>query len=236
VSAAIRLPAAALALAAGALLTPLAAAPAQAADGGMEFSIDGSAWSPAPPAALFADGALRLVPGGSTAATVRVRNVQGEPGVLTAVLVDVQADGPDTAFGFGVAGGDGGGGGLARTPVAELGECVHVIAPRVLAAGEAVPITVTVDLGAYLTGAQAQGGSISFGLALGLHDPGVELPAFGCSGPPVVIPSEPRDPGSQVALTGSELGARAVLVALGMGGAGCLLVLVARRRRRAQPR
>lgn len=216
-------------LLAGALLGT--ATPAQAATGGFEYSVDGSTWSATAPEVLFPDSGFRFVPGAGAAMPLWVRNAHDAPAVLIAALTDIRADSVAAAASFGISGSDGAGEGLERIAVAELADCAHLIPARLLEPGEEALVTTTVHLDAGLVDDQAQREGISFSLALGLRDAALGVPGFGCPDSAEVIPSAP-DHGGEVAVTGSELPGRALLVALGMGGAGCLLLLGARRRRR----
>ncbi len=215
----------------GAMLALLPAAFARAADG-VKFSTDGVGWSETPPTGLF-PGVPRMVPGDTVSTQLWLRNTHVSPLVLTIVVTDIAYDSAAAGARFGLAGRDGAGEGLSRTALADIAACTALIPARTLSPGEVVAITVDVDLDASAAGTEAQADGIDFTLAVGLIDPGVELPPYGCPADPTEIPLTPDGPDDRgaVALTGSDLAARAVLLALAMGAAGWLLLLLSRRRR-----
>lgn len=222
------------------LLAAIPAAPARAAEG-FEFSADGTTWGEASPAALF-PGSFDLVPGDAMSTALWVRNASPTAAVLSVVVTEVEYDSAEAGAGFGLAGRDEDGAGMPRTALADIAACAALVPARTLDPGEELEITVEVDLGSYVSGNQAQGAGIAFSLALGLVDPGVELRPHGCPADPIDIPFTPPggDPDGaerpRVALTGSDLAARALLAALATGGAGWLLLLLSRRRRRSEAR
>lgn len=232
----------------------LGSAPAQAAPEQLEFSSDGTAWSAAPPAALYSDG-IRLVPGGVTTATIWVRNGAADSGILVAAIAGVEASSADAAWGFGITASDDAGAGMPRTAVEAVADCTQVVAPRVLAPGEALAITVAVDLSAAVTGDRAQNDHVSFDLRIGLTDAAAGVGAVvGCPAVPVEIPSEPTSPGPAPSVptpsdptppptsppsgegalpaTGGQFTLGVVVVGLLTGAAGWMLMLLARRKRR----
>lgn len=230
---------AAVASAALATTLLLGAVPAHAgSDGSLEFSSDGSRWSPTPPVALYGDG-IALVPGTAATSTVWVRNATADPGILVAAITDITASSADAARGFGVTTADSSGAGLARTEVGALTNCAHVVPTRVLGAGASVPITMTVDLSAAVTGDEAQNDHVSFALRVGLTD--AAAGAGGVSGCPAVsveIPSEAEaeaeaEPESSTALptTGGRFGFTVLVGGLLAGGLGWSLLFLARRSR-----
>ncbi|MBD8538888.1 hypothetical protein [Frigoribacterium sp. CFBP 8751] len=123
-----------------------AAAPATAAAAPrLMVSGDGEHWQGRLDSALFGDD-LRLVPGASTTGTFWVKNLSSEPAALSARLVDVTTSSPAFAEAVTVSShsdldvGD-------LPPVTLAGDgCTPVLAPVRLAAGQEVPVTVSVAL------------------------------------------------------------------------------------------
>lgn len=213
----------------------------------LAFSTDGATWTASPPAALFSRGIV-LVPGGAVSATVWVRNDAPDAGILVAALADIAASSADAAWAFGVTGADHRGAGLPRTAVESLVDCAHVVEARVLQPAEAVPITVTVDLSAAVTGAQAQNDHVAFAVQVGLTQATAGSGAVaGCPAVHVEIPAEPPatpapspsenpsgapEPDS-LAVTGGRMMLGGVAVGLAALALGGIVTAVARRKRRA---
>lgn len=133
----------ALGVATGLLAAPT---PATAAtEPRLMVSGDGEHWQGRLDSALFGDD-LRLVPGASTTGTFWVKNLSSEPAALSARLVDVTTSSPAFAEAVTVSShsdldvGD-------LPPVTLAGDgCTPVLAPVRLAAGQEVPVTVSVAL------------------------------------------------------------------------------------------
>jgi hypothetical protein len=128
---------------AGVLSAP---APATAATAPrLMVSGDGEHWQGRLDSALFGDD-LRLVPGASTTGTFWVKNLSSEPAALSARLVDVTTSSPAFAEAVTVSShSDLDVGDLPPVTLAEDG-CTPVLAPVRLAAGQEVPVTVSVAL------------------------------------------------------------------------------------------
>lgn len=133
----------ALVASAGVLSAPASATAATAPR--LMVSGDGEHWQGRLDAALFGDD-LRLVPGASTTGTFWVKNLSSEPAALSARLVDVTTSSPAFAEAVTVSShsdldvGD-------LPPVTLAGDgCTPVLAPVRLAAGQEVPVTVSVAL------------------------------------------------------------------------------------------
>ncbi len=235
----------AVAAVAGALL--LSAAPsAQAAEDGIEFSVDGITWSPTAPTALFPSG-IPLVPGGSATTTLHLRNGNAGDGVLVVAVAGIHAGSAQAAESFGLAGRDQLGEGMPRTALAMLAECTHLVPSRVLAPGEEVAVTVTTDLDSALTGREVQRDRMGFTVRIGLTDARAAAPSTsGCSAAtidiPVVPPSPvsptptptPTQPGGSLPVTGGRVNVAAVVLGAVLGGVGWLLIALARRKRKKE--
>ncbi|MGO1226105.1 MAG: hypothetical protein ACTMH5_04660 [Brachybacterium sp.] len=159
------------------ILLALGLAPAGYASGDhLEVSVDGVTWSRALPDALF-EGDIVLVPGEATASRLHLRSTAPTVGVLELALQDVTASDRDAATSFGVQLEVTGGhwdaavtGGLPRTRFADLDENTRVGAPIHLEPGEAVTMTLTIDLDAHATGTTSQNSAIGLDLAITFTD------------------------------------------------------------------
>lgn len=227
-----------------ALLLGLAGPAAASDDLPLEFSSDGISWSSTPPAALFPAG-IALVPGDSISATLWVRNATKTPGVFVAALRNEQADSAEAAFGFGLNSSTDDTAALPRTAFDELGTCAHLVPARVLTGGEKLAIIITVDLDSSLTGSQAQNDRISFDVWFGLSDAAaMAVPPNGiCPLNSTIVPavlssgsalagSVSANSSPHLSGTGGEIALAAILVAVALGGAGWLLMLLTRRARK----
>lgn len=207
-------------------VAPVATAP-------VEYSADGVAWSPTPPASLFP--AMTIVPGDTWSVTLYLRSTRGIESVLTLALRDATASDPTFESGLALEGNDDSGAGMPSTSFARIADCTEAVPPRVVATGEVVPVTFDLAMSPALQAAQAQNSWLRFELVVGLADPGAPMDAAGC---PIgsVIPGVPPVAGGggagAVATTGSEVARRTAVVAVAVLAAGGLLTLVARRRRR----
>ncbi len=181
-----------LALASAVLLTaPVVALEAESPDPGLQFSTDGSSWSPVAPTAVFAEG-IHLVPGESTETTVRVRNVRADAGVLVVVVENIRAQSEAGERGFHIAGVDERGEGLPRTAIADVPTCAAVIPARSLAPGAGAVLDLTVDLDASLSGDEAQNEKVMFDLWFGLTDAAAaDLTEDGCPTDAITVPAQP---------------------------------------------
>jgi len=212
-----------------AALSGIGAAPAQAADG-IEFSTDGTTWSSAPPAALFATGTT-LAPGGSVSTTLWVRQTHGVPEYLAVVLRGVQVSSPALAAVATLSAAEGTRGSLGPTTLATLGSCTPLAPAGAVASGVARSITLTLSLPA-TADASAADGSMIFDVAALATDPAAAPTEDGCG--PVAASRFAAD--ATLAATGTSL--EALGVAAGLGALGVLLTIIAgwRRRRSARDR
>ena len=160
-----------------ALLLSLMLMPVATADGDhLEVSLDGLSWSSSLPDALFADDIL-LVPGQSVTTELHLRSTAPTAGVLELALMNISASDEWAAqsFGFQVElaegrGDDTLGGGLPRTRFADLEEGTRLGSPVHLEPGEAVALTLTIDLDARATGNHSQNSAIGLDLVVSFVD------------------------------------------------------------------
>ena len=150
--------------------------PANAADGHLEVSLGGVSWSSSLPDALFADDIL-LVPGQSVTTELHLRSTAPTAGVLELALMNISASDEWAAqsFGFQVElaegrGDDTPGGDLPRTRFADLEEGTRLGTPVHLEPGEAVALTLTIDLDARATGNHSQNSAIGLDLMISFVD------------------------------------------------------------------
>ncbi|MBO0896468.1 hypothetical protein [Arthrobacter sunyaminii] len=122
----------------------LAGAPAAlAADGYLEFSLDGTTYGPSIPGPLFNES-LQYVPGASTGATIWIRNNSGEPARLSSAAVMVRSD-PQLHRQLGLTAG------LksdvpVRSALGAQGSCTDVNEIWELESGEELELSFVVDL------------------------------------------------------------------------------------------
>lgn len=160
-----------------ALLLSVALMPLAAADGDrLEVSLDGASWSSTLPDALFEDDVV-LVPGQSATAQLHLRSTAPTTGALELALTNLSASDRWAAQSFGLRvelggarRGDALGSALPRTRVDELEEGTRLGRPVLLETGEAVTLTVTIDLDEHTTGDRAQNSTIGLDLEITFSD------------------------------------------------------------------
>lgn len=212
----------------------LPAAPARAASNGLQFSLDGVAWSDVAPSSVFPSG-YHLVPGTSVSSVLHVRNDRATPARFTAVIGDRSWTDRATGAVIHLAGSDAAGHGLAATALTSLADCAALVPSRVLANGDEVEITATLSMPADVGGTQGQGGDVDFRLDLALSDLQMTSSPNGCAIPGASIPASPGGSGSTsgaLGATGVELLGETLTVSVVVGALGAILMLVARRRHR----
>jgi hypothetical protein len=222
----------------GLLLAGVPAAGAATSD--LQVSIDGGPFTGAPSEALFDDG-YRISPGDRLTRDLRVRSTHGTPVVLTITTDNVRVADEVFARDVVLVGGEEGEEGTA-IPFSLLASCSPLIAPRTVQPGEAVHVTLSLELDRRSTNV-TRVDSLAFDVAIGLTDVGVPVDPSGCAVPAVVVPGigapgGPAAPGGQsgpLASTGGTL-PYPVLIGAGLAmGVGWLLVVDAMRRRRRTP-
>jgi hypothetical protein len=222
---------AALVVAASTPVLAVTASYAAAAD--VEFSSDGGAsWSAAPPSSLF-DQSFRAVPGDRLEAAVLVRSTRAEPTVAMVAITNASTSDPVFDSALTVQAGDARGRGLAPSKLSSLGACDAVVPTRVLTRGQALPVTLVVDVSPTLTRNQAAQAVAAFDLEIALTDPGAPTTPNGCPIDPVVIAGFAGAAGGSIAYTGTDLVYPTLgfaAVALALGG----VFVCASRRRRAK--
>jgi hypothetical protein len=215
-----------------AVSTPvLAATASSAATPDVEFSSDGGAsWSGTAPASLF-DESFRVVPGDRLESAVLVRSTRDMPTVAMVAITNAAASDPVFDSALTVRGRDGLGRGLAAARLSALGSCDPVVPTRVLTRGQALPVTLVVDVSPTLSQSEAENAVAAFDLEIALTDPGAPTTPNGCPIDPVVIAGFAPASGT-IAYTGTELVYPTLAVAAGVLALGGLLVALGRRRRR----
>lgn len=231
----------------------IAAPVASAAVPSLEFSVDGGAtWNASPPAALF-DPTFRFVPGDTISRTILFRSTRAEATAVIVTLDDVAVSEAPLGEALSVSARDADGNGIDSTRIASLQDCQPIVPVRVVAAGEPLSVTLTIEVSTSLTALVAQGSMSTSRIQIGLTDPG-NVPALeGCApdaavipvaAPPTAATSTPTatptpeaggtdpdvDPETGLARTGLDTWRRAVVVAVTAIGAGLLLILARRRR------
>lgn len=176
--------------------------------GVVELSDDGVSFARTYPGAVFDNIAL-LSPGDSQTETIYVRNTGTAAGYLRITLRDVSFSDTDYADALTVTTSTPSNPGSSHS-VSGANPCRVTNEGVLVAAGQTVPVTATLDLG-NLTGTQGQGATASLSLRFTLTDttPG-SLPATHCgaSGSTVpLVPTSPAPPGatnsSDAATTGA---------------------------------
>lgn len=217
----------AVAMVAAALLTPSGLARAAAPT--LEFSTDGVSWSATPLASVFASG-FRYVPGDTETATVYVRNVRSIPTSVMAAVADVTVD--DTEFGtaLSLAATDFATGGFPATSLGAIAECTVVAPRRDLAPGEVFAMRFDLAVATWLSGANGQASTANFRLVIGMADLDSPIASDTCLNAAASIPAFTR--GGTIASTGVQEPYAALGFAGFALGAGCMLIVMAARRRR----
>jgi hypothetical protein len=202
---------------------------AAAAD--VEFSSDGGAtWSSTPPVSLF-DQSFRAVPGDRLEAALMVRSTRSAPTVAMVAITNTATSDALFDSALTVRGQDGRGRGLAPVTLGALGPCDPLVPTRVLTRGEALPVTLVVDVSPTLTRNQAAEAVAAFDLAIALTDPGAPTTPNGCAIDPIVVAGFVPAAGGTIAYTGTDLVYPTLAVGAAVFGLGWALVAVSRRRR-----
>ena len=231
---------------------PAAASSSVVDESTIELSVDGLTWSTTPPDSLFPVD-LRIVPGDDLSSKLYVRSSRDAPSALTIVVSNVVVDNSYYGDDLLLSGRDNRAMGLSGQRLSSIDSCVEVVPSRVVARGEVVPVTLSVQLPIGSEN-QTQHSIARFWIQVGLSDDisGGRDP-FGCPKDPIIIPAlpsptepspnpHPTNPEVQqpdhneagarvIAMTGSELFYPALAIAGGAIGVG-LFLLGARRRRR----
>ena len=211
----------------------LAVTASHAASPDVEFSSDGGAsWSASPPVSLF-DQNFRAVPGDRLEAAVLVRSNRPVPTVAMVAISKASTSDPLFDSALTVRGSDARGSGLVPSRLSALGVCDQLVPTRVLTRGQALPVTLVVEVSPTLTRNQAATAVAAFDIEIALTDPGAPTTPNGCPIDPVVIAGFGAGAGGKIAYTGTELVSPTFGVAAGLLALGGVLAAVGRRRRRA---
>lgn len=209
----------------------LAVTTSYAATADVEFSSDGGgSWTSTPPVSLFEQN-FRAVPGDRLEAAVLVRSTRAEPTVAMVAITNASTSDPLFDSALTVQGQDALGRGLTPSKLSALGSCDPLVPTRVLTAGQALPVTLVVDVSPTLTQNQAAQAVAAFDLEIALTDPGAPTTPNGCPIDPVVIAGFAPAAGGTIAYTGTDLVYPTLAVAGGVLALGALFVAVSRRRR-----
>ncbi|QAV70276.1 hypothetical protein ESZ53_07370 [Salinibacterium sp. UTAS2018] len=194
--------------AAAALSLFLGVAPASAATGGgdIELSADGVSFASTYPGAVF-DSVALLSPGDSQTETIYVRNTGTAAGYLRVTMRDVSFSDTTYADALTVTTSAPSSAGSSHS-LSAAAPCLVTHEGTVIAAGQTVPVTATLDLGE-LTGLQGQGATASVSLRFTLSDttPG-SLPATQCANSgstAVLVPASPSSPNTPSSLDGTAV-------------------------------
>ncbi|MEV8253099.1 hypothetical protein AB0O95_03940 [Rhodoglobus sp. NPDC076762] len=185
----------------------LGTVPATAATGVgvVELSDDGVSFSRTYPGAVF-DSIARLSPGDSQTETIYVRNTGTAAGYLRITMRDVTFSDAHYADALTVTTSAPSSLGAAH-PISAASPCLVTNEGMLVAPGQTVPVTATLDLGD-LTGTQGQGATASISLRFTLTDatPG-SLPATHCGNSGSTVPLVPTVPGSKTTTGTTATGA-----------------------------
>jgi len=217
----------ALALAAG-------AAPALAAEPGLEYGRDGASWSATPPAAVF-PVSPELVPGGSASSVLWIRSTLDVPIDVAVAIDEVTSSSAAMMTGLQLAAATSRGADLPATPLADFTGCRAVGAPATLQPGESLRIEITAMLDPALSGRAATLASADFSLRIAAAEASAGLGEGVCGDGGIVVPGTPDPPGAggDLASTGAPIPVGLLLLATIAWGVGWVLVSGAIRRRRA---
>jgi len=209
----------------------LAVTASHAAISDVEFSSDGgSSWSATPPVSLF-DAQFRAVPGDRLEAAMLVRSTRPVATVAMVAITNTATSDPLFDSALTVRGADALGRGLAPTPFSALGSCDALVPTRVLTRGQALPVTLVVDVSPTLTQNQAENAVAAFDLAIALTDPGAPTTPNGCPIDPIVIAGFAGPTAGTIAYTGTDLVYPTLAVGAATLALGGLFVALSRRRR-----
>ena len=223
---------------AGALLGAGMPVAATAAAPTVEYSRDGGlTWSVTPPSFLFSP-TMRLVPGDSATENVLIRSLRPDPMLMQVSIANATIADPLLESALTVGGTDAAGAGLTPTTIDALTTCQPIVPDRVLAQGQIVSVSLTLQLLPTLTGREAQDSKGSFDIALAMSDPGSAIAPNGCAVNAVLIPGTDegqdttRTNPAGLAYTVATLAYPAIITTLIALGVGWLFVLIGRRRER----
>jgi hypothetical protein len=207
----------------------VAAAPAQAAPHALEFSTDGVTWSATPLGSIFGTD-FRYVPGDTESSTIYVRNVRAVPTSVMMAITDVTYD--DTEFGtaLSIAATDFASGGLPETSIGAVPACTVIAPRRDLGPGESFGVRLDIAVATWLTDGHGQSSSANFSLVVGMADRDTPIAANSCLNAAASIPAFGN--GGRIASTGADEPYAALSFAGFALGAGCVLIVMVRRRRR----
>jgi len=207
----------------------VAAAPAQAAPNVLEFSTDGVAWSPTPVSSVFSSG-FRYIPGDTESSTIYVRNARSVPTSVMMAITDVTYD--DTEFGtaLSLAASDFASGGLPATSIGAVPQCTIIAPRRDLGPGESFAVRLDIAVASWLSDGHGQSSSANFRLVVGMADRDTPIAANACLNAAASIPAFGN--GGRIASTGVQEPYAALSFAGFALGAGCVLIVMVRRRRR----
>jgi len=228
----------------------LAASPATASvpEPSVLVSTDGAHFAPTLASGLF-DFAGPLVPGGSAATSLFVKNPTDRPVLLTLGATDIRFSNREFADALSVIvtsrSPDGRSATARPLTLGTAAECGVLVAGEQLGAGGTARIDLALAM-ADVTGSVAQDQSAAFDVHVSLWDAAAPSPTDACDGPGADLPglsSRGGDPAhdnrspaaptqSWLAHTGSDVWPP-LLVGTGLLGAGLALLLARRRRRRA---
>ena len=228
----------ALAVAAGILLGAGMPSAATAAAHPIEYSRDGGlTWTAIPPSFLFSS-TMRLVPGDAVTENVLIRSLRADPMLMQVSIANATTADALLESALTIGGADAAGAGLTPTTFDALTTCQPIVPDRVLAQGQIVSVSLTLQLSPTLTGDQAQDSVGHFDVALAMSDPGASIAPNGCAVDSVLIPGTgegpdtPRTDPAGLAYTGAALPYPAVITTLIALGVGWVFVLIGRRRER----
>jgi hypothetical protein len=219
------------ALVASALLTSAltgtspAAAVAAPAPAPVEYSTDGTNWSPFP-AAIF-DPAWRPTPGSRQSATLHIRSNRAEPTTVGLYSGTATSDSIEVLRAASLRSS------TTVLTLADTATCTLLAPQSVLHRGQSIGIPLAIALDPELT--TGMGTTFSFQLQLALSDTGPVTLANGCPVDPIIISAFPaaQSSGTSPSLsgTGSEPPAWAFAGAVALLVTGTAALALARRRR-----
>jgi hypothetical protein len=222
-----------------AALSPLVSpsSPAQAAEGDIQLSLDGTLWDSALPRGLFS-GIGRVAPGDRVTRTLWVRNATSYAAVLRLSVLRQPVETSALAEATTLVGTS------PATPAPgsqapSSAGCPRVLPDVLLGAGKATTIAVTLEIGD-LTAQEGQNQSLAIAMQASLRDPSGPPPAD-CASGAVNVPGSEQLPTLPfgltspfgLAFTGARWAYPALMVAGVLVGVGFFVVALPRRRRRA---
>jgi hypothetical protein len=212
-------------------VAPAAASVGSASVGSLplEYSTDGTTWSPIPPASLFPQGYL-ISPGDTESATIYLRSTRAAATTLSAAVTNLSST--DSRFSRATTFSALGPGGTSWSRnAASFGRCSPIFTAVPMVSGHALALTMAITLSTGLDAQQEQGSRLGFTLLLGLADAGAPHSPGGCPATAASVPAFPQD-GKVVAFTGSGTLYPGLVIAGFIVGLGALLLVIAAARRR----